>query len=433
MPSLTAAIVQPARRLAGRVRVPGDKSISHRYGLLAALGAGRSRFAGFAPGADASATLACLRRLGVDILETWTPANGRLVEIAGRGLRGLAPPDDVLDAANSGTTLRLLAGVLAAHPFSSTITGDASLRRRPMRRVIDPLVCMGARIASHEGHPPLTVHGGALRGIAWRPAVPSAQVKSAILLAGLHAEGRTEVEEPAPTRDHTERAIEAFGATVRVTGRTVSLEGGQPLRPLTARVPGDFSSAAFWFVAAAGLPGSDIEVVDVGLNPTRTALLDVLRRAGARVDVAVTGEEAGEPIGTVRVRHQELRPIEILPAEVPGLIDELPALAALATHGGGLRVTGAGELRIKESDRISALVAGLRALGAGADELADGFEIAGDRRLRGGRADAAGDHRLAMAFAVAALGAETASAIEGAEAVEVSYPGFFAVLEALYA
>jgi 3-phosphoshikimate 1-carboxyvinyltransferase len=263
--------------------------------------------------------------------------------------------------------------------------------------------------------------------------VPSAQVNGAVLLAGLQASGRTIVRLPGPTRDHTERALAAFGARVEIAGLTVAIEGRQPLQGLCAVVPGDVSSACFWAVAAAALPGSDVELMDVGLNPTRTAVLEVLRRAGARVDVVVDRQEAGEPVGRVRVRHAALRAIAITPAEVPSLIDELPVLAALATFGGEITVTGASELRVKESDRITALVAGLRALGADARELRDGFQVRGHRRLTGGAADATGDHRLAMAFAVAALGAEAVSTIGGAEAVDVSYPGFFSTLRGLCA
>lgn len=432
MPPATAELVVPARRAHGCVRPPGDKSISHRYALLAALAHGASHFTWFAPGADATATLACLRALGVDVRDVQGgPDEGRTVEIRGRGLRGLDPPPASLDAANSGTTMRLLAGVLAAHPMTVAITGDASLRRRPMRRVIDPLERMGARIQSADGRPPLTITGGRLTSIDYTLPVASAQVKGAVLLAGLQTEGRTVVRAPVASRDHTERALGAFGARVDVTGAVVGLEGSQALRALSARVPGDVSSAAFYAVAAAALPGSDVEIADVGLNPTRTAVLDVLRRAGARIDTVVDRQEAGEPVGRVRVRHDTLRPLVIGPDEVPDLIDELPALAALATHGGGIAVTGAAELRVKESDRIRALVAGLRALGADAVELPDGFHVRPADRIAGGTADAAGDHRLAMAFAIAALGAARPCLIAGADAVDVSYPGFFAVLRGL--
>lgn len=425
--------IQPARRLAGRVVPPGDKSISHRYAMLAALADGRSVIEGYAPGADCRATLACLRALGVDITER-TASTGKplpAVEIVGRGLGRLSPASAPLDAFNSGTTLRLLSGIAAAQPFVTTLTGDASLRRRPMARVIEPLVLMGARIEAEDGRPPLTISGAELHGVAYRTKVPSAQVKSAILLAGLHASGTTQVREPSPTRNHTELALAAFGAELSVNERTIALRGRQPLRALALRVPGDASSAAFWAVAAAGLPGSDVEIAEVGLNPTRTAFVDVLRMAGARIEVAVAGTVGGEPIGNIRVRHGDLRPITVTADQVPILIDELPALAALATFGGEIDVSGASELRVKESDRITCLAAGLRALGANVEERPDGFHVRGDRRLAGGVADAAGDHRLAMAFAIAALGAEGPSAIAGADAVAVSYPGFFDVLSTL--
>jgi 3-phosphoshikimate 1-carboxyvinyltransferase len=432
MPPLTAATITPARRVRGRLRVPGDKSISHRYALFAALAEGSSTLTHFAPGADCRSTLTCLNRLGVDVREG--PAG--TASLLGRGLSRLSSPSAPLDAGNSGTTMRLLAGILAGQPFSATLTGDASLSRRPMRRVIEPLERMGARIESHGERPPLTVHGAALHGIAHRPEVPSAQVKSAILLAGLHAEGTTAVSEPAATRDHTERALVAFGGAVRVDGLTVSVSGGQRLAPRSLSVPGDFSSAAFWLVAAAAHPGSRIEIEDVGLNPTRTALLDVLRRFGARVTVERTGPDSdsgGEPRGTIIVEGDRTGSIAIAPEEVPGLIDELPAVAALAARGGEVTVRGAAELRVKESDRIAVLVSGFRALGIDADERTDGFTIHGTSSPRGGVADARGDHRMAMAFAVAALAAEHPSTIEGADAVVISYPDFFETLERLVA
>jgi len=425
-------IVTPASRVEGRIFVPGDKSISHRYAIVAALATGTSRFEGMSSGADAGATLSCLRQLGVPIRERATET-GRAVEIDGRGLGGLSAPGGTLDAANSGTTLRLLAGVLAGHRFTSILSGDASLRRRPMRRMIDPLTRMGARLEAPGGHPPLTITGAALSGIDYQPPVPSAQVKSAVLLAGLHAAGRTLVTEPAPTRDHTERALGAFGARAVYGPGWAAVEGGQALAPVEARVPGDPSAAAFWAVAAAALPGSEIEILGVGLNPTRLAFLDVLRRLGARVEAEADSIEGGEPAGRLTVRPGGKGRLEIGPDEVPGLIDELPALAALATFGGELAVSGAAELRVKESDRITALVAGLRALGADAEERPDGFVVRGGRRLAGGRADAAGDHRLAMALAIAALGAEAPSTIDGAAAVDVSYPGFFATLRSVSA
>ena len=426
--SLSAATVAPARRLRGRLTVPGDKSIAHRYALLAALAEGPTTLTHFAPGADCRSTLACLRGLGVEVDEG---ADGT-VTLLGRGFGQLRSPSAPLDAGNSGTTMRLLAGVLAGQPFSAAMIGDASLSRRPMRRVIAPLERMGARIESADGHPPLTIHGARLRAIAHEPDTPSAQVKSAILLAGLHAEGTTSVLEPAATRDHTERALAAFGGHALVHGLKVSVTGGQRLQGQALAVPGDFSSAAFWLVAAAALPGSRIEIDEVGLNPTRTALLGVLERFGARVRVEVTATAAGEPRGSITVEGDRLGSLEIAPDEVPGLIDELPAIAALAAHGGQVTVRGASELRVKESDRIAALVAGFRALGINADERADGFVIAGpaagSTRPSGGRADARGDHRMAMAFAIAALAAEQPSTIDGSDAVAISYPGFFETL-----
>jgi len=421
--------VAPARRFGGRVRVPGDKSIAHRVAILAAVASGRSLVRGFAPGADCRATVACLRALGVD-----AASSGSTLTLIGRGLRNLSSPAGPLDAANSGTTTRLLAGILAGHPFSATITGDASLRRRPMRRVARPLELMGARVELSGGGLPMTVTGGGLRGIAYTTEVPSAQVKSAVLLAGLMAEGETSVRETAQTRDHTERALVQFGAAVKVSTRCTEIRGGQALVPLETEIPGDFSSAAFWVAAAAGVPDGMVEIEAVGLNPTRTALLDVLRRAGVEIeadDAGADGILGREPAGRVRVRHTGPVRLRVGPAEVPALIDELPALAALATFGGEIDVSGAAELRVKESDRITSLVTGLRALGAVAEERADGFAVDGRHRLAGGEADAAGDHRLAMAFAIAALGARGPSLIRGAGVVDVSYPGFFETLASL--
>ena len=433
MPSALEAHIVPARRLSGRLRVPGDKSISHRYALLSALAEGTSRITNYSPGADCAATLDCLRALGVTIRREADTATGRssTIVIEGRGLGRLAAPTVTLDAQNSGTTTRLLAGILAAHPFTATITGDASLCRRPMKRVIDPLTRMGARIEAVNGCAPLTITGGGLHPIEYTTPVPSAQIKSAVLLAGLHLEGRTTVHEPAPTRDHTELAVAAFGGVVECAGMTIHVHGGRPLHAVDAQVPGDVSSATFWAVAAAALPGSDVTIEDLGLNPSRTALFDVLARAGAQVDRAVDVSTQGEPRGSVRIRHAGLRPLVLTPADVPALIDELPALAAMAASGGELHVTGAGELRVKESDRISALASGLRSLGAEVDEFADGFHVRGHRRLTGGHADAAHDHRLAMAFAIAGLSASGPTTVSGADVVDVSYPGFFDILATL--
>jgi 3-phosphoshikimate 1-carboxyvinyltransferase len=427
-----SAAVPRVPEASGRLRVPGDKSISHRFALLAGIADGASTLRGYAPGADCAATLACLEALGVRV------TRGAALTIEGLGLGGLRQPKGPLDAANSGTSMRLLAGLLSAHPYRTVIGGDASLSRRPMRRVIAPLTQMGATIAAVDGHPPLTIDGAALHGISYVPDVPSAQVKSAILLAGLHATGRTTVVEPAPTRDHTERAFEAFGARVVRDGSSASVDGGQRLQAIDADIPGDISSAVFWMALAAATPRSDLVIEGVGLNPTRTAVLDILQRAGADVEVdgsagrspLQAGHDHTERIGTLRVRYGDPRSFEIAPEEVPGVIDEIPGLAALAAicPGVSMTVRGAGELRVKESDRIAMLAKGFRAIGIEVEEYSDGFTIRGGPPS-GGEADAADDHRLAMAFAIAGSRARGPVGITGAGAVAVSYPGFFDELE----
>jgi 3-phosphoshikimate 1-carboxyvinyltransferase len=431
------AAIPRVSRVAGRLRVPGDKSISHRYAMLAAIAEGTSRLSGYAPGADCAATLACLEGLGVGITRVRGEASAAdEIVIEGGGPRGLCAPAGPLDTANSGTSMRLFAGLLAAHPFTSVLGGDASLSRRPMRRVIEPLTRMGARIDSQDGRPPLTIHGGDLLAITHVPEVPSAQVKSAVLLAGLHAEGRTAVKEPTPTRDHTERALEAFGGRVIRDGDVVAVDGGQRLRAITGSVPGDISSALFWLALAGGTPDSDLVIEGVGLNPSRTAVFDVLRRAGVRIEFpqdalpAGGGTDRGEPSGTIRVRYGSPASFEITPAEVPLMIDEIPGLAAMAAMLPDVRMTvrGAKELRVKESDRITMLARGFAGLGIRVDEYDDGFTIYGGPPA-GGEADAAGDHRLAMAFAIAGSRAAGPVHVTGADAVAVSYPGFFEELD----
>lgn len=434
MPSPQTVMVHPAARVRGRVRPPGDKAISHRFAILAALADGASRIRGYSTGGDCASTLACLRALGVSVEPLGCTDAGLELRVTGRGLGGLLPASAALDAGNSGSTMRMLAGVLAAHPFATTLTGDASLTRRPMRRVIVPLERMGASITSVDGRPPLTIAGVASLGaITFEPEVPSAQVKTAVLLAGMHAHGVTRVREPLPTRDHTERALRAFGATVERESTAVAVSGGQRLTAVDLDVPGDVSSAAFWMAAASALPGSEVLIDGVGLNPTRTGILAILRRMGADIVVDAGPATTGEPAGQLLVRHGAVAATTITPDEVPGVIDELPVLAALATHGGELSVSGAQELRVKESDRISALADGLRRMGADIDEQADGFHVCGRARLRGGDVDARHDHRLAMAFAIAALGASGPTTIHDAGAAAVSYPGFFSVLESLRA
>ena len=433
MPPSQSVVVTPAPRVSGRVRPPGDKSVSHRYAMLAAIADGSSVITDYSGGADCESTLSCLRGLGVTITQH-AGTDGRDLFIDGRGLGGLKAPAGSLNAGNSGSTMRMLAGILAAHPFSTTITGDDSLRRRPMRRIIGPLERMGAVLDSTEGRPPLTIHGTtALQPIDFAPDVPSAQVKSAVVLAGLHTSGTTRVRESIATRDHTERALAAFGVTVASVNGVVELVGGQRLHAQRLTVPGDISSAAFWMVAAAALPGSEVRIEQVGLNPTRTGIIDILRRMGAAIEVEGDTTVASEPVGTIIVRHRELRPTVIAPHEVPGVIDELPVLGALATYGGELAVSGAQELRVKESDRISAFADGLRAMGASIEEAHDGFLVRGNSRLTGGQVDARHDHRLAMAFAIAALGATGPTTVHDAGAAAVSYPEFFSVLDALRA
>ncbi|MGE0453552.1 MAG: 3-phosphoshikimate 1-carboxyvinyltransferase [Vicinamibacteria bacterium] len=417
--------ITPARKFHGRFRLPGDKSISHRAAILAALAEGRSRLSNFASAADCASTLACLRALGVAVEHA-----GSEVTIEGRGLAGLCAPEAPLDAGNSGSTLRMLAGVAATRPFRSVLTGDASLRRRPVERVAAPLRAMGARLESSDGRPPLAVFGGALHGVEWRPEVASAQVKTAVLLAGLGASGETSVVEPQPTRDHTERLLPVFGVPVLRGGARVGVRGGSRLSPASFAVPGDASSAAFLVVAALLLPDSEVVLEDVLLNPGRLAFLEVLREMGADIRVEATGERAGEAVGRIQARSSRLRGVAIPEALVPALIDEVPALAAAACAAEGVfSLSGARELRVKESDRIAALAEGLAALGAAVEERPDGLRIEGGRRLRGALLRSHGDHRIAMALSVLALTAEGPSEIEGAACAAVSFPEFFDVLE----
>lgn len=391
--------------------------------MLGAVALGTTRLSHLAPGADVASTAACLRRLGVRME---TPAPQQLV-VHGAGWNGLRAAGGPLDAGNSGTTLRLLAGLIASRPFRTVVAGDASLSRRPMRRVIDPLTAMGATIGSTDGRAPLVIDGGPLAAVHWTSPVASAQVKSAIMLAALTAAGTTSVTEPLATRDHTERAFPAFGLHAAAEGLTVRVPGGQqataPAEALA--VPGDPSSAAVWAAAAAAIPGSSVRIEGLCLNPRRLGFTRALARMGARVTLSVTGDVGGEPVGVLEVAHEgHVEGATIAPGEVPDLIDELPVLAARAALGGSLEVSGAGELRVKESDRISALVSGLVALGVRAEERPDGFFVEGSRQPAGGTVDAAGDHRLVMAFALVALGASGPTRITGAEAVAVSYPDF---------
>jgi len=423
--------ISPAHGLNGTVRMPGDKSISHRYAMLSAIAEGRSEIHFFSPAADSGSTLGCLEALGVGLHCGLEGENQEMVvRVEGVGRAGLKPPAADLDAGNSGSTMRMLSGILAAQPFRSRLIGDASLSRRPMQRIIEPLSRMGARIKSTEGgRPPLEIEGGPLNSIRYEMPVPSAQVKSAVLLAGLFAEGLTEVVEPAPTRDHTEIALEQLGAEVDREGRTISVRGPALLRAAKLYVPGDFSSAAFFIAAALALPESNLVIQNVGLNPTRAALLDVLVPMGARIKVLNLDEVNGELIGDLHVESSELEGGE-LPADfVPGLIDELPMLAVLGTRmRDGLAFRGAAELRVKESDRLRAVADNLRRMGAEVEEWPDGLRVPGGQDLRGAEVESYGDHRIAMAFAVGGLFAEGVTQIKSADAVAVSFPGFFELL-----
>jgi 3-phosphoshikimate 1-carboxyvinyltransferase len=418
----------PARSISGPVVLPGDKSISHRYALLAALAEGTSRIEHFSAAADCQSTLDCLGRLGVKIERT-----DSAVRITGAGLNGLRHSSRKLDAGNSGSTMRMLTGILAGQIFDSTLTGDASLRRRPMRRVIDPLTQMGAEIHSgHEGVAPLKIYGRKLAGIDYTLPAPSAQVKSAIMLAGLFAEGVTEVTEIVRTRDHTELALEEFGVRVERFERTLRVTGGAELRPRDLTVPGDLSSGVFFLAAALILPESNLVLHDVGLNPTRTAVLDLLAGWGVPISLLSVRESGGELVGDVAVRHAPVEGGEIAGDEIPKLIDELPMLAALGPFTEkGIEIRDAKELRVKESDRIAVVAENLRRMGADVEERPDGLRVGGRSagKLHGAEIETHGDHRIAMAFAVAALGAEGESKIRGAECADVSFPGFFGALE----
>lgn len=420
--------IGPVGPLTGEVRLPGDKSISHRYAMLAAIAEGRTVIRNYSTGADCASTLGCLEALGVKVRR-----DGSEVEIEGRGLEGLSKPDSMLDAGNSGSTIRMLSGILAAQPFSSVIGGDESLSRRPMRRIMTPLEKMGARIRAREGqYPPLEIEGGPLRAITYELPVASAQVKTCVLFAGLFAPGETTVVEPLRTRDHTEIALREFGADVAVEGKRITVQGRPALTGRELEVPGDLSSAAFFLAAALLVPGSRIVVEDVGLNPTRAALLDFLRAMGAPVRILGVTTSHGELVGNIEASHGPLKGGVIEGQWTAALIDEIPVLAVLgAASEDGLEVRDARELRVKETDRIAAVEENLKRMGVAVKSWEDGFSVPGKQRFRGAELDSFGDHRIAMAFAVAALAADGPCTIRGAEAARISYPEFFGTLRSL--
>ena len=419
--------LRPAARVAGTVRVPGDKSISHRAAIFGALAKGTTSVRGFLHAHDTAATLRCLEQLGAEIED-----DGEVVSIRGRGF-DLQAPKGALDCGNSGTTMRLLLGVLAGCEFETTLAGDASLSKRPMDRVRIPLEQMGASVRGQgeKNAPPISIRGGNLNAIRYTMPVASAQVKSAILLAGLRAEGETVVIEPAPSRDHTEQMLRGFGALISRDGNEISLCGGQNLTACEVEVPGDISSAAFFFVAAALRPGWKITVENVGLNPTRTGILDILTAMGARIEIANAHESGGEAIGDVTITGADLKATQIGGDFIPRLIDELPVLALLATQcEGTTEIRDAGEMRVKESDRIAVIARELKKLGANIDETPDGMRVHGPTVLRGTPVvSPPGDHRIAMTLAIASLIAEGETVLENADAVASSFPNFWELLQ----
>lgn len=418
--------LQPARKLEGTVVPPGDKSISHRHAVLGAMAEGRTEIRNFSPSRDCAATLNCLSKLGVKIV-----SDSECIRIEGVGLTGFARPESELDAENSGTTMRLLAGVLAGQAFDSILVGDASLSRRPMARLIEPLAQMGASIRARDGkYPPLEISGRPLQSIGYRMPLASAQVKSAILLAGLLAPGETTVEEPVRTRDHTEIALREFGADVTARKGVVVVRGSPRLQAKPLLVPGDFSAAMFFLAAALLISDSNLVLSNVGLNPTRTAGLDFLASLGGRIKILGVEQMNGELAGDLHVEHSRLRGGEISGEQVAAMIDELPALAVLGTQmQGGLRIRDAAELRVKESDRLGSVAENLRRMGARVSEYPDGLDIEGPQPLTGAEIESFADHRIAMAFTIAALVARGETLIRQADCVDISFPGFYETLE----
>jgi 3-phosphoshikimate 1-carboxyvinyltransferase len=421
--------IEPVAALDAHVAVPGDKSISHRAVLIGAVCEGETRIAGFGRSADTEATIAAVRALGVEVVEEDIDQ----LLVRGIGLGGLRPPDAPIQCGNAGTLMRLLAGLLAGQDGRFELVGDSSLSARPMERVAEPLRRMGAHVETTDGRAPLVVDGATLHAIDYELPVPSAQLKSAILLAGVQADGPTTVVERLPTRDHTERLLERAGAPVTRRPTSVTVSRAPELRLAEVEIPGDFSSAAPFLAAAAIVPGSAVTVHGVGLNPRRTGLLEILERMGAKVAIYNRRPIGGEPAGDVEVRSSDLVGATITPEEVPALVDELPLLAVAASHARGETVVrGASELRVKESDRLEAIVEELRRIGGHARATRDGFRIKGvPTRLRGGAVDARGDHRLAMLGAIAGVASREGVELRGADVVETSFPGFFDVLEGI--
>lgn len=431
MISAAPITVRPARNLRGSVQLPGDKSISHRYAMLSGIAEGASRLENYSTGADCASTLACMQSLGV----RWERKENGVIEVQGHGL-ALSAPSAALDCGNSGSTMRMLSGIVAGQSFTSEMIGDESLSRRPMERVIKPLSLMGAQITSQGGKPPLRISGGSLKGIDYKMPVASAQVKSCLLFAGLFADGETRIEEPLLTRDHTEVALRAFSVHLdrkaTGSGNEVRIRGGQRLKGIEFHIPGDLSTAAFFLCAAGLFPESQLTISHLLMNPTRARLLDVLIQMGLRISVTQLEEIQGELVGSLHVEGGHIQGTTIAGADAAALIDEIPVLAAIAPFSAhGIKVRDAAELRVKESDRIAAVATNLRSMGAQLEEHQDGLTIPGGQKLHGAEIDSFSDHRIAMAFAVAALRADGETLIHGAESAAISYPAFFETLDRL--
>lgn len=418
--------ITPAARIGGVASVPGDKAISHRLALIGAVAEGTTVIRNFAESADCASTLECLRRLGASIRR-----DGTTVTIEGAGLLGLQKPAQELDAGNSGSTVRFMSGLVAGFPFECTFTGDASLSRRPMKRIMDPLRRFGATLeARDDNYLPMKVKGGVLHAIDFTLPIASAQVKSAVLFAGLHARGTTKVHEPIQSRNHTEIALAEFGARIRTGASSIEIDGGHALRGKEFSVPGDMSSAAFFIVAALAVPGSHLRLTNVGLNPTRSGLISLLEELQAKITINQLSAAGGEPVGDVIIESSEISGMEIGGGWIPNVIDEIPVLAILGTRTQkGIRIRDAAELRAKESDRIHAVAANLRALGAQVEEYPDGLFVPGRQKLHGGVVESYGDHRIAMAFAVAGLFAEGPVIIKDPACAAISFPTFFDLLD----
>lgn len=417
--------IHPVSSIEGSIRLPGDKSISHRYGMLASIAAGTSKIHNYSLGADCQSTLACMRSLGVRI-----DSDGTEVAIHGVGLDGLRAFDGQLDAGNSGSTIRMLSGILAAQPFRSRIGGDESLSKRPMGRIMTPLTQMGATLEATDGKfPPLTIHGAKLNPIDYALPVASAQVKSCVLFAGIFCEGTTTVREPLPTRDHSEIALRQFGAEVESLGGVITIEGRPKLEGRELTVPGDLSSSAFFLVATLLRPGSSLMIENVGLNPTRSALMDFLAGGGARIRLLNIQQDSGEVVGDIRVEHSRWKGGVLEKAMTAALIDEIPVLAVLgAASEEGLVVRDAAELRVKETDRIATVAENMKRMGITVHVREDGFDVPGNQKFHAAELDSFGDHRIAMAFSVAALAADGPCQIHDAGAASVSFPRFYQIL-----